>query len=87
MKQYVPAVLALVIGGMLSLFAYSATHDWEEVRAKSGFEREADSHAANLQLRITSTIEVIHSIRSLYDASREVDRAEFRHNVFLPGAR
>lgn len=77
-KQYFPSVLVLVIGGMLSLFAYNATRSWEKSLDARIFEREADSHVANLQLRITSTIEVIHSIRSLYDATRKVERAEFR---------
>ena len=78
MKQYIPAVLALVIGGMLTLFAHDATRNWEEALEANVFEGEAATHMASLRLEITSTIEVIHSIRAFYNASREVERAEFR---------
>ena len=78
MRLYVPVVLALVIGGALSLFAYSATRDWEEARARRGFEREVIVHAANLRQEISSTIEGVHAIRALYGASKEVERDEFR---------
>ena len=78
MRLNVPVALALVIGGAVSLLAFTATRDWEEALETSVFEREAAGHVASLRLGITSTIEVIRSIRAFYDASKEVERTEFR---------
>ena len=42
------------------------------------FERKADVWFDLIEKRITHTVSVLRSIESLYAASREVDRDEFR---------
>lgn len=77
MRLYVPVVLALVIGVALTLFALTVTRGWEEARARQDFAREVIVHAASPRQEIASTIEAVHAIRALYDASKDVERDEF----------
>ncbi len=83
LKHYLPAFVVLAVGGALSVLAYSVAHDWESDRVARNFEREALNHKTILERRFASTIEVIHSIRGLYAASVEVNRAEFRSFILI----
>lgn len=74
----IPPLLSLAIGIMLSFLAAIAVQDWEHERIGLAFEQDAHDLITALQRGLQIYTNEIQAIGSLYKASREVDRDEFR---------
>ncbi len=75
---FLPTAIAICVGCALTIGAYFITARMEEREHLISFELKADVWFDLIEKRITHTVSVLRSIVSLYAASREVDRDEFR---------
>ncbi len=75
--------LVVLIGVASTLFLFRYTQDQERSLAQARFERDAVNIAASLSKDIDRYIDLLHSVRRLFDASEEVDRTSFR--IFTAG--
>ncbi len=75
---FLPTTIAICVGCALTIVAYFITARMEEREHLINFERKADVWFDLIEKRINHTVSVLRSIDSLYAASREVDRDEFR---------
>ena len=77
-RQHVAALIAIVVCGLaLSVPLFLLARDYERRQSERAFVEQAASHAASLTNTLASSTEVVRSIRSFFDASREVERNEF----------
>ncbi|MFZ5801832.1 MAG: PAS domain S-box protein [Candidatus Omnitrophota bacterium] len=76
--RYVPAALALGIGLFSTFFASSMIWQQEHRKLESYFHLSASLNMAEAQYRFEYYIQALESVRSLYGASEEVNRYEFR---------
>ncbi len=76
--RFSPVALACFIGLSVSIFAFSSVRRWEYERTQIDFDRRSAAIAASIQKGIDEDIGVLQSVQGLYDASREVERLEFR---------
>ena len=67
-----PALLALVLGVILSLLVAGLLHDWERREAQEQVRQVAQDRAEVLRGQIMRSMEVLHAIASLYDTHAEV---------------
>jgi|GEM_PF-1945510 len=75
--------LVIGIGLGLSLFAFQSTRDQEQKLAQARFERTAVNISASLSKDIDRYVDLLYSIRRLFDASQDVDRNSFA--IFCEG--
>ena len=77
-RYYALVLLTTGQGIALSVVAFGATRSWERHEITEDFEGTARDRALALERSIAATVEELHNIRSLYEASKEVERDEFR---------
>ena len=73
-----PAIIALVVGGLLSLGAAWLVREAEERELREAVRQVAKDRVEVLRGQVTRSMEVLHAIGSLYAVRGEVSRAEFR---------
>jgi len=78
---YIPAVIVVVLGVMLSIAAFAMVRHWEVGRLRTHFDRATSDRIALLKHEIESNLFVLESVRSFFGASIEVEREEF--NIFV----
>jgi serine/threonine-protein kinase len=62
----------------VTAFLFTVTHVRDAGRRRAEFERQAEGIATEVRARLDPPLEVLRSIASLFDASDEVSRAEFK---------
>lgn len=75
--------LVIGVGVSASLIAFRYTQDREHGLAQARFERDAVNISASLTKDIDRYVDVLRSVRRLFDASQEVERNSFR--IFSEG--
>ena len=75
---YARVLLAATLGIALSVVAFSLMLNSERHDIEENFEGTARDKALALESSIAANVEVLHNIRSFYEASKEVERHEFR---------
>ena len=79
--QYIFVLLVACLGLALSVVAFRAVQASEQHQLEEHFEQTARDRALALESSIDASVEVLHNIRSLYSASKVVEREEFRSFV------
>ena len=79
--RYLPVVMTIVIGLILSIGTYGALRGWEDHEIHMALHVSAENHISALKRGIGSGFIVLESIAAFYAASREVERHEFREFV------
>jgi CHASE1-domain containing sensor protein len=77
LRLHVPWLI-LSFGIVLSIVAYFLVRNWEEAMISADFNMFAATHAAAIHREAIRHFDASTSIVGLYDASKEVDRREFR---------
>lgn len=80
-RQFLPLGLIALIGAFLSILAYLIVADWERQAQDIVFDRSANERIVALRESITSNLEILHSLKSLFLATENVSRGEFRRFV------
>lgn len=70
--------LVVGVGITGSFLAFLHTQEQERSLAQANFERDAVNVAASLSKDIRSYVDLLHSVRRLFDASEQVERDSFR---------
>ena len=68
----------LVVGGILSLTLFATIRGWERKEIAERAGEEVRVQVEKLQIAMLRSMEVLHSISSLYLARGELSRSEFR---------
>ena len=76
--RYVPVVLVLVAGCLLSAAAFMLVDRIDEAQRKTDFERAADDRIFAVHRAIEEGREVRRSLASFMESAGDVDREEFR---------
>jgi len=79
--RYIPVVLTILVGVMLSVVGFGVLRDWEEQAMRTDLERRAEERISVLKRDIESYLLIIESLAGLYNASHTVERQEFREFV------
>ena len=77
-RNSIPLVLTFATGLVLAVAAAAILQHWEDERIRLAFEQDAYDSIMAVQQSVQHHSGEIRAIGSLYKASREVDRAEFR---------
>jgi signal transduction histidine kinase len=77
-RQRYVAVFFVAFTLFLAFVVYRVFATWQEMRIREVFVSMAADQGLALRQSISRNIEIMHSIRDLYSASREVERDEFR---------
>ena len=77
-RYFALVLLTAALGIALSVAAFSLLLNFERHEMKEDFERTASDRALALESSIATDVEVLEDIRSLYEASHQVERDEFR---------
>ena len=78
---YVPIVLVALIGVMVTWHAFNVATDWEHQRVQQAFRAAAIDRVLMVQREIEQNLGVVQDIGSFFNASKWVDRREFRKFV------
>jgi PAS domain S-box-containing protein len=81
LASYIPLLLIASVGGAVSLSAYLAARTWEHARVDAQFERRAHGLTAAVEKGLASNLEVLHSIRALFEVSPDTGAQGFRDFV------
>jgi CHASE1-domain containing sensor protein len=76
-----PAILALVLGGLLSLATAGVLRNAEKRELHEAVRQVAKDRVEVLRGQVIRSMEVLHALGSLYAVQGEVTRAEFRRFV------
>lgn len=76
-----PVALPLGVGLLLLGLATVQMGRWQEQRILARFERDADGVSRSVELRLRAHLDALDALHSVYTASKEVDRQEFRRAV------
>ena len=79
--QYIVVLLVVGLGLTLSVVAFRAVQVSEQRDLAEQFKQTASDRVLALERSIDASVEVLHNIRSLYNASMVVEREEFRSFV------
>jgi len=85
--KYWSIILTIIIGLGLSAIGFALTREWEREKIAIEFEALAKSKALAIEREVDRSLEVLLSIRSFYQSSEEVSRAEFKKFVNSPLSR
>lgn len=78
---YLPVFLVTLLGVLITVLAYSEVVSWERQRIRDAFLEASRDRALVIQREIEHCLSTVHDIASLFDASVEVRRREFRRFV------
>jgi len=76
-RNYLPAILILCTGIILSTFLFQQTLDQQQTRIEAEFKRAASHHAASIQKEIERNLDLLDSLAAFYAGSQMVERNEF----------
>ena len=77
-KSYVPVVLVICAGLIVSLFGLTVIRAWENSEIKALFDRAAEERTIAIKEVINDRMHILEAISSFYYASDFVSREEFR---------
>ncbi len=77
-RRYLPVVFIACLGAALTLLGAVALSRWERAQSELRFDQHGTQLAVAIQRRIDEAVEIVRSIRSLYEASPRVTRQQFR---------
>jgi len=77
-RHYALVLLSVGLGIALSVVAFTVVRNSEQHEKREDFKRSASDRALALESSITANVAVMLNIRSLYEASIQVERHEFR---------
>ncbi len=77
-RHYLPVLATLVSGVLFSLGAFVITRAWEDERLRGQFTERAQRHVSALSREIQGNLLILQAPRSLFVASENVTREEFR---------
>lgn len=78
---YVPLALVALIGVLLTWSAFNVVTDWERQRVEQAFREAARDRVLVVQREILQSLGVVQDIGSFFDASKWVERRDFRQFV------
>ena len=79
--QYFVILLVAILGLTLSVVSFRAVQASDQRHLAQQFEQTAIDRALSLERSVDASVEVLHNIRSLYNASMVVEREDFRSFV------
>ena len=79
--RYIPIVLVLVTGCLLSAAAFMLVDNIGEAQRKADFVRAADNHIFAVHRAIDQDLEVLQSLASFMASVDDIDREKFRSFV------
>jgi len=77
-KHYVPVMLVVCAGLVVSWTAFAAVRNWEKRGIRAEFQRAADDRSAAVRRATEDNQLTLESIRSFYAGSQAVERDEFK---------
>lgn len=78
---YFPVFLVAIVGIVLTFSAYTQSLSWEKSRVEIAFRETSQDRLLVIQREIESSLGIVQSIASFFEASKFVDRREFRKFV------
>ncbi len=85
-RRIFPVLFLILVGTALSAGGYVVTDGLNRAANQNRFEKDANAIFDRIEMKISSTVEVLHSVAGLFVASGDVDRKEFRSFVRSLGA-
>lgn len=79
--NYFPVILVTLVGLLITLLAFQQVTGWEAQRVETSFREAANDRVLVVQREIEHTLGRVQDIASLFDASPNVGRREFRRFV------
>ena len=76
-SRYSALAITVIAGTILSVMVYSLASNWEQQRIEASFQREAKEHVEILKREIGFDLQMLLSLKALYDSSESVERSEF----------
>jgi signal transduction histidine kinase/DNA-binding response OmpR family regulator len=86
-KRQTPAIIAAIVGIVLSSVIAFIIHGWEERALYKALQQGAEDRVEVLRGQLIRSVEVLHGITSLFAVQKDISRAEFRAFVSGPLAR
>ena len=77
--QVLPAVIALVAGGVLTLVLYGVATRLESRQLQERFDRQVETHFSAIDAKVRSFAEVLYTLRIVFDSSEDVSRIQFQN--------
>jgi PAS domain S-box-containing protein len=77
-KQYLPILVAALIGSVLAVAAFKAVRYTEIRNLQSKFKFDAQDRINAIKREIETNLEAVQSLHSFYEGSEKVTRGEFR---------
>ena len=77
-RRHVPGIVVLIVGIALSAAAFGLVRSRARQAQQAAFEKRASRAARALQTSLDLSLEVLRTLPSLFEASQEVTRQEFR---------
>jgi len=81
--RYLVILITLCAGSMLSFVLFDMVRGWGQRRFEAEFRELAAERASVFEDGIGDHVDLLYSLKSLYAASKEVERGEF--NIFVQG--
>jgi len=78
---YAPVTLVAMIGVSITIAAFTQSLSWEKSRVDIAFQEASQDRLLVIQREIESSLGIVQDIASFFDASKYVNRREFRKFV------
>ncbi len=77
-QRYLPIILTIAIGIVLSIVSYFLVLEWEQHRIKTNFDKAAEDRAFAIQRQVAHKLDLLHTITAFLQAEPELTRDKFR---------
>ena len=75
---YLPIALVALMGVLVTVYAFNVVSGWERQRVQQAFRSAAYDRILMVEREIEESLGVVQDVGSLFDASRQVGRRDFR---------
>ena len=75
---YLPIALVALMGVLVTVYAFNVVSGWERQRVQLAFRSAANDRILMVEREIEESLGVVQDVGSLFDASRQVGRRDFR---------
>jgi len=77
-QRYLPIVLTIIIGIIISILAYFFVLRWEQDRIRANFDKAAEDRAFAMQRQVSHKLDLLHSVSAFIQAEPDLSRDKFR---------
>jgi len=78
LRKFSPVLLTVLLGTLLSMWAFGIVRNWEKQKFRFDFERAAVNRLSAIRRDLESGAHIVESLGAFYAASWEVERKEFK---------